>query len=229
MSDSQPLPNEPASRTTDGTLLDSRDVLASPNPTPTPSTSSTPTSQSQTNEPAAPAAPAPTPVPESYTFKAPDGGALDQTLVDAATPIFKELGLSQAQADKLVDLYTARVRTDTENAVKVIQDLGKEWEAKFEADPELGPHRDRIRVDVGRALDATLTPAEKTAFQTAMDQTMVGNNPDFIRTIWKLAQRAAPGTHVSGGGPSPLGQTAPGKSSRPSIAESMWPNLNKAS
>jgi len=51
-------------------------------------------------------------VPEKYDFKAPaawseKGWELDTKLIETATPIFKELGLSQDQAQKLVDFYTA--------------------------------------------------------------------------------------------------------------------------
>jgi hypothetical protein len=50
---------------------------------------------------------APTPVvPESYELVAPDGVTLDAASVEAATPVFKELGLTNEQANKLVPIAT---------------------------------------------------------------------------------------------------------------------------
>lgn len=167
-------------------------------------------------------------VPDTYTFKTSDGSAPDKALTEAAAPIFKELGLTQAQADKLVDLYNAQALSNVNTAAKAIVEMGKAWETQVRADPELGPNLDRIKVDVGRALEK-LPAADRTKFQTAMDSTMAGNNPDIIRAVWKLAQLAAPGTYVAGQKPSPHGQSPAGQTARPGVAQSMWPNLPTAS
>ena len=82
-----PQPNEPGARSPDGTILD---VSASPS-----------VSESvQSNSPAQPNAGA----PESYSdFSVPDGVTLDPSLVSEVTPIFKELGLDQTAAQRLVE------------------------------------------------------------------------------------------------------------------------------
>lgn len=226
MPESPPLPNDPASRTPDGTLVN---LAASGNPDPT-GTAQTPTPPATTetpNDPAAdPAAVAPKPaVPDTYTLKATEGKDLDPELLASATTIFKELGLDNAAAQKLVDVWNKAAGDRDAQIANAIQAQGKQWSDATMADPELGPNIDRIKVDVGRALDIVLTPAEKTKFQTSMDQTMAGNNPDFIRTFWKLAQRAAPGTPVIGGGPATTGQSPNGQTTRPSAAATMWPDL----
>lgn len=224
MPDSLPLPNDPTARTPDGTIVDSRDLT--PSPTPTSSTTPTPSETPDGNAPTTP--PAATPaatVPDTYTFKAPEGGEVDQTLVDTFSPVFKELGLTQAQADKLTEAYNKHAQTQADITRNAIAEMGRQWETQTKADPELGTKLDQIKIDVGRALDVVLSPKEREAFQTAMNQTMIGNNPEFIRTFWKLAQRAAPGTHVAGGGPSPQGQSPTGQTQRPSVAASIWPNL----
>ena len=86
-----PLPNDPAARTADGTLKDAQ-TLTTPEPKVEPKADDKPI--------------APT-VPEKYDFKAPEGQSLDAALVERATPIFKELGLTQDAAQKLVDFYNA--------------------------------------------------------------------------------------------------------------------------
>jgi hypothetical protein len=45
-------------------------------------------------------------VPDKYEIKPPEGMTLDQVTLDKVTPMFKEIGLTNAQAQKLSDLYT---------------------------------------------------------------------------------------------------------------------------
>lgn len=231
MPDSLPLPNDPASRTPDGTLVNlaatgnpeppANPTGTSPTPTPT-STSSEPTPSDTALDPAA--APKPT-APDTYDLRATEGKTLDPELLASATPVFKELGLDNAAAQKLVDVWN-KAAGDRDSAItNAIQAQGAKWNTEFEADPSLGPYKDQIRLDVGRALEAVLTPAERDAFKLSMDQTMAGNNPAFIKAFWKLAQRAAPGTPVSGSGPSKEGQSPSGQSRPQSAASAIWPEL----
>jgi len=68
--------------------------------------------------------------PEKYEFKIPEGMVLDQALVNKATPILKEANVTQATAQKLVDLYAERVKADGEaqatNFNKFVEDLKAE-------------------------------------------------------------------------------------------------------
>ena len=169
-------------------------------------------------------------VPDAYTFKpAMEGAEPDKDLVSAATPIFKELGLTQAQADKLVDLYNGMAKKQSDIGLATIKAMGEKWEAEAKADPYIGPNLDKIKVDVGRALDRLeqARPGIKTRFANAMNMTMAGSNPAFIETFWELSKSIVEGTHVQAGGPSPQGQSSNGQSQRPSIAQAMYPNLTR--
>jgi hypothetical protein len=111
-----------------------------------------------------------------------------------------------------------------------IKAQGDAWTAATMADPDLGPNVAKIQVDVARALDALGDPKLKTDFQHAMNDTMVGSHPAFVKTFWKLAQKVGEGGPVMGGGPSALGQTPTGRVEKPSLAAAMYPNLvSKAS
>lgn len=168
-------------------------------------------------------------VPDSYTFKAPEGQTADENLVSTFTPIFKELGLTQAQADKLIDAYNNHTMTQAELVGKSIEAMGKKWESEWKADPFLGANEEKVTATIGRAIEASLSPAERADFAKAMNETQVGNHPAFIRAFYKLAERVGPGTHVPGGGPSPSGQTPAGKTERPPLGHGLWQNLPKAS
>jgi hypothetical protein len=90
----------------------------------------------------------------------------------------------------------------TENPGPVIQAIGKAKAIIFENDP-----------------------TGLKAFNDAMDLTGAGDHPDIFKGWYKVAQRVIEGTHVSGKGPAPEGQAAPNKAARPSVAQSLYPNL----
>lgn len=222
-----PLPNDPAARAPDGQILNQSTITPE---TPTQaSTSSTPPPTGTTNEPD-PSAPKPDAdtapkVPESYALKTSDGKPVDETLLASATPIFKELGLDNTAAQKLVDLYNTNMKVAVDASAKTIVDQANTWLAEVKAHPVLGPNEDRVRTELMRGLEAVCTPEEKAALIKFQDQTFLFNNPAVLLPLWKLAQRAAPGTPVNGAGPSPHGQSRTGENSRPSIAAALYPNL----
>ena len=144
-----------------------------------------------------PTAPA---VPEKYDFKAPEGQSLDAALVEKATPIFKELGLSQDAAQKLVDFYNDQAQATT----KLVNDMRAEWREATNKLPEVAEKgSDAATALMGRA-KATLfenDPKGQKAFDDAMNLTGAGDHPDIVRAWLRVAARITEGTHVSGKGP----------------------------
>ena len=193
-------------------------------------TTNDPTEQTPPAHPAQPNEPsAADTVPDAYVFKDAEGKSLTSPLIDSVTPIFKELGLTQPQADKLVAEYNKFAQKEADTATQAIQQMGARWEAETRADPEMGPKLDQIKVEIGRAMESTLTPTEREAFQRSMNETMAGNNPAFVRAFWKMAQKIGPAQHTSGN-PAPPGQNPSGTpNARPSVASAMWPKLPSAS
>jgi hypothetical protein len=215
---SPPLANSPDARSPTGEILDQSQTQTEP------VTSSTIPADPTTHEPK-PATPA-DPVPESYTFKTSPGTEPDEKLVSTFTPIFRELNLTQAQADKLVEAYNSHAGARAEDAKAVIAAMGEKWNAELKADKVMGSQLPTVQADVGKAI--TQLPADVQApFRAAMNDTMAGNNPAIVRAFWEFAKLVNEGKHVTGGGPSPV--TKPGSPSRPSMAESMYPDLPRAS
>jgi len=214
-----PLPNDPAARTADGTLKDAQAPA------------------STTTEPKAEPKPDAKPtVPEKYDFKPPEGQKLDDALVEKATPIFKELGLTQDAAQKLFDFYNTHAKTSAEAATKLVNDMRSEWRDKITNDPNIGPklgtEKDPgpLMVAIGKAKDSIFEgdPKGLAAFNEAMNLTGAGDHPDIFKAWIKIAERVSEGTHVSGKGPSEQGQAVPNKAGRPSAAQAMYPNLPSA-
>ena len=199
-------------------------------------TSTPPSTPSPSSTPDAPAASADVPpatvpatgAPESYDFKSAEGQPLaDRTIVDAATPIFRELNLTQPQAQKLVDFYNAQMKSQSDAGAKAVTAMREQWVSEVKADAELGPKLDTIKTDIGRAFDALGDTKLTNEFKSAMDLTGAGDHPAFIRAFWKLSQRLIEGKPVSGGGPTANGQSPSGQVRRPSLASAMYPNLSQ--
>jgi hypothetical protein len=166
--------------------------------------------------------------PEKYeAFKAPEGFNLDEKAVADAAPLFKELGLSQVQAQKLVDQYAKLTVEASEAPYKAWQEMQEKWQGEVKADPEIGGKLDQVKASIGRALDSLGDPALVTQFKEAMDLTGAGNNLAFVKAFYKLSQQVNEGKAVTAGGPSKHGQTKPGTAPE-SAAKALYPNLPSA-
>lgn len=217
-----------------------------PVPTPTPSLTPTPApSLGNTNletpeKPDAPSLanqdgpqpePKPEPAkgsPEKYeTFKAPEGLEFTEDSIAKATPLFKELGLSQEGAQKLMDLYASEVKSVAEGPVKYWQEMQEGWKKEITSDSKYGDGNGKLKPEVAKRiadLRDMLPPDIKSGFSEAMDLTGAGNNPAFIKAWDFLASKLTEGGHVAGNGPSKFGQQKPGAPSGPGAA-SLYPTL----
>lgn len=217
-----PQPNTPEARTSDGTIKDQ--------------------SQTQSTKPVgetAPDAAATTTTtsaePQAYTeFKTPAGTTLDATAISSAVPIFRELGLNQDQAQKLVDFYSKQQLASKSATDTAINTMRQTWRDGSMSDPEIGPNVERIQADLGRmynhiiASDPTGGPKLVADFKSVMTDYAVGDNPTVVKMMARIAKSFGEGKHVTGGGPSISGQTKPGATDR-SPAQTMYPNLPSSS
>lgn len=214
-----PLGNDPSARNPDGSLkgvTDGQSLL--------------PTGDQP--DPTKPSDPAPVPGTDApYTFTPPKGTELDPATIEAATPLFRELGLDQAAAQKLVDFYTQRQSTNADkrlaDAQTLVADMRAGWRTDFANDKDMAGKAQTITTDFGRALDRIGDPKIVSDFKAALDLTGAGDHPAVIKALWSLSKMVNESQHVAGGNPSPLGQLKPGESARPTTAQAMWPNLRR--
>lgn len=163
--------------------------------------------------------------PEKYEdFKVPEGFTLDGEVATEAGAIFKDLNLSQAAAQRLVDFYVGKTKEAADAPFKLWQDTQERWIGEAKADKEIGGKLPEVKQVVSRAIDSLGDPALAQSFREAMDITGAGNHPAFIKAFYKLAQKVTEGTHVAGGGPSPAGQKRPG-SQPETAAKALYPTL----
>lgn len=183
--------------------------------------------------PAAPAAPkdpaetppaepeaAPEGVPEAYELTAPEGTTLDAEAVAAATPVFKELGLSNEQANKLMPVAAqfAQQIADKLNGqiLAQVQADRKAWLDSAKADPEIGGAQwDKTLTEGAAALDRLGFP-KGSGFRVLLDESGFGNHPDMIRAWAKVGQAIGddPKFLRGNGAPAP----------KRDMAETLYPN-----
>jgi hypothetical protein len=124
-------------------------------------------------------------IPEKYEFKLPEGMEMDTTLLSEVEPIFKEIGLTQDKAQKVIDAYVAKVlpsyvkqQTATWEAQKA------SWVESVKADKEIGGDKFAKAVeDANRVLNTLGTPELKKAF----NDYGLGNHPEFVRVFSRMA------------------------------------------
>lgn len=143
-------------------------------------------------DPADAAPPAPV-VPEAYELTAPEGMTLDAGLLEEATPIFKEAGLSNDQAQAILPAAKSLVERTQASTLQGLIDAGnqqrKAWLDEAKADTTIGgANWDSSLHNSAKALDALGYP-EGSAFRQALNETGFGNHPEFIRIFAGLGAR----------------------------------------
>jgi hypothetical protein len=153
-------------------------------------------------------------VPEKYDFakvELPKGIALDQPLIDAVSPVFKELGISQQNAEKLVKAHAEHLAaTETKREADF-----KSWMATT-----VKGYQDSLKKEWGGSYDANLAVAQRGIARLAdaemkqlLDDTGLGSHPKFVKAFYEV------GKMVSEDKP-PNGATPPG--ARKSAAEVLY-------
>lgn len=130
-------------------------------------------------------------VPDTYDLKL-EGAELDAKAVEAATPVFKELGLTNDQANKLMPVADAFAKSITErNNQAILEGVAtqrKEWLDTAKADKEIGGQQfDANLVVAAKALDQ-LGFAKGSPFRALLDESGLGNHPEMIRAFVKVGK-----------------------------------------
>lgn len=131
--------------------------------------------------------------PETYELTAPDGMTIDDALLAEVTPVFKELGLSNDAANKLMPLastFAERLFTAQTDAHKA---MTADWAKEAKADKDLGgANWGETESLVAKALDQ-FGAAEGSDFRKLLDDTGLGNHPEMIRMFRKIGERLGEG------------------------------------
>jgi hypothetical protein len=156
-------------------------------------------------------------VPEAYdlklTIKTDDGKdeeiTIDPVLLDEATPVLKDLGLTNDQANKVAALVPKVQERLIQQQNDAFAETRAQWAKDAQADAEIGGKNWKESKSLAaKALDHFVGPAvvkdakgneTKNAFRQLLDDTGLGNHPEMIRTFRKIgAGLAEDGTLARG-------------------------------
>jgi len=136
--------------------------------------------------------------PDTYAdFAMPEGVTVDSALLSEATPLFKELGLTQEQAQKLVDFQAKQVQASSQSQVDAYNQLMNDWQERSRNDKEFGGKAFDENIAIARsAIDKFGTPELKQL----LEEHGVGNHPELIRynvRVGKLIAEDVPGGNTT--------------------------------
>ncbi|WP_341896463.1 hypothetical protein [Sphingobium sp. YR657] len=131
-------------------------------------------------------------VPEAYELTPPEGLTIDADLLAEATPIFKEAGLSNDQAQAILPAAKSLMEKTQNATVQALIDSGnqqrKAWLDAAKADEQIGGNKwDASLASSAKALDALGHP-EGSDFRKALNETGFGNHPEMIRIFARLGE-----------------------------------------
>ena len=134
--------------------------------------------------------------PEAYAdFTMPEGIEIDTKAVEVFAPKFKELGLSQEQAQGLVNIQAGLVKAREGEAQSAYEDTVKGWEDTVKADKNLGGdnYNETKRLS---ALALAKVPGGE-GLSAHLDTYGTGSQPDmvkFLTEVGKMVDEDGPGT-----------------------------------
>lgn len=134
--------------------------------------------------------------PEKYEVKMPEGMELDQGMLDTFSPIFKELGLSQEQVQKLADTYVPLIQSSEEKtrqkAMADYKQITDGWRAETEKD--LGANKKTELAFAGRAIQKFGGPE----LRELLANTGVGNHKALVSFCAKVGKTISEDAFVQG-------------------------------
>lgn len=125
--------------------------------------------------------------PEKYEdFKPPEGIQFDPEIVTEAQGVFKELGLSQEKAQKLVDLQGKMMTKAASAQTKVWDDLTGGWAKSLLVDKEFGGVKYEENRATANKVIAKFGGKETPALVEALTTTKMGDHPELFRLLFRI-------------------------------------------
>ncbi len=136
--------------------------------------------------------------PEEYDFSGdmPEGVEVDEDAIAAYEPIFRELGLTQEQASKLVALEAQRRADAAKTAGDTVSKLMADYVTEAKADKEIGGDKWEETVRNGNAV-LNKFGTERLIKEVMIGQG-VGNHPEVIRFFARIATAVGEDTLITG-------------------------------
>lgn len=124
-------------------------------------------------------------VPEKYDLKLPEKALLDTTHLEKIASFAKERGLSNEEAQTLVERENGAVSSFQEGLIAKQKALADTWVNAAKTDKEIGGEAFTKNVELAhRAIDRFATPELKKE----LDATGLGNHPELVRMFVRVGK-----------------------------------------
>lgn len=137
-------------------------------------------------------------VPEKYEFaNLPEGYKLDDAALGEWSGVFKELNLTQEQAQKLVEMdakrFTAANSPEAQQkaAIESRNQQVAQWETELKQDKDLGGANFEANVGVAQKAMAEFGTPE---LRTMLEQSGLGTHPEVVRFFHKVGKELGEGS-----------------------------------
>jgi hypothetical protein len=121
-------------------------------------------------------------VPEKYDLKLPDDSLLDASITDKVALIAKERGLSNEEAQALVD--------NEHNAVKAfVAERTQTWLSASENDKEIGGQAFKENAEIAKRV---VSRYGTDSLKKELNRTGYGNHPELVRLLYRIGKEMAP-------------------------------------
>ena len=129
-------------------------------------------------------------VPEKYEVKLPEGMEKDTGLLDKITPVFKEIGITGEQAQKIVDVYAPYVKQQFEAKAKAFQEA-QEVNFKNFLESEKKNTMDKLGADAKNQLIFAAKSRDRflsKETQELLNAAGIANNHSFISDLIRMGK-----------------------------------------
>lgn len=156
--------------------------------------------------------------PEKYDdFDVPEGFVITEERAGVLGEAFKELNLSQADAQKLVTMHSEMLQKDADAAHEAEVAKHNGWIDDIKADKDMGG--DKFDASV-KSAGVFLDRYNNVALDRALDETGAGNHPEIFKLLVTLGNLMKEGDFT-------LGNVSGGSNTPKTAADTMFPSMNK--
>lgn len=129
--------------------------------------------------------------PDAYQLKMPEGVALDRDLLSEATPVLRDLGLSNDQASRLVPLAIRVQERIVDGLADEHSALKADWARATRNDPKIGGRnwKETERLAAIALNSGGAGPGSEV--RELLNETGLGNHPAFVRLFRSLGYQLA--------------------------------------
>jgi len=146
-----------------------------------------------------------------YDFKVPEGTELDTALVESFKPLAAELKMSNADAQKLVDLVASHTQKAVDEMREKEAALVSGWKKEILADPEHKTHIANAKLTLQKF------GAENPELKKLTDS-WLGSHPGFVKFLAQIGSHLKEANMDSG---------AVGQGGDQSLGSILYPSMNK--